>query len=725
MKSFIDLLKKELKLNMGFGILATVYIFFARFLTYFAILSEGIERAAEDSLYATPPGLIAKSYLGTGNFFHPAVVITVAGLFGLLFIHYLHVRKTVDFYHGMPFKKTTVFGVKFLCGIILFMLAYFINLAIMLIVTAYTGLLTLSLIGTAVMTFINGVLGFCLIYSVTMLAGLLTATVMTHIVLAGIFTFIIPLVIGLTEAWFERFFVTYYSTWELDKYIKTSPVAYFTSTCNKNSPSQLLALLTASAVFTAICFIVCKIRKSEAVEISLSFERTVTPLRIFFSVVLGVMGGFVFESMFWHASGNITFTVGMFIIGLVSSVIIQIIFRLDFTAAFKNKKCLLITTVIFAVMLIASFGSAKSYNTYVLSQDKIASAAISILNIQNVEEYRMPIENDEWATNNLSDYNGETTYKLATDTEGLMLDNMNITDSALVNEFLTNITEDYKDGTYDKPYEDASSGDSHTFVSVKVTPKRGRPYYRNYKTDITKHEDVFKKLIASPEYKQGLWPNVYNMDPGEIKCIHVNNNFTFHKDEIFNTDEDLAKRLTEALKKDYDNITPEELLYDDPIAFLLYYNKASDKADDGSGYALPSDSYNSGNVYIYPSFTNSIAVLKELGFKEYTDEEIIANIKHIEISQAKNGFYTDNDYTDKNEIAEIYPCLSWNMQRKPFKNYLSDYLYVDVDSNDGWSSSDTGNRTGTMFGIYIENGPETPDFLKAKANELAEDNETE
>ena len=112
----------------------------------------------------------------------------------------------------------------------------------------------------------HGIFGYTMIYSFCVLAGLLTATVITHIVLASIFTYILPLVIALKEAWFGLFFVTY--MYKADDWIANcSPISYFFVKSTENRGSRyILVFIIVSLIVSAINFGVCILRLRQACQ---------------------------------------------------------------------------------------------------------------------------------------------------------------------------------------------------------------------------------------------------------------------------------------------------------------------------------------------------------------------------------------------------------------------------------------------------------------------------
>ncbi|MCC8097651.1 MAG: DUF6449 domain-containing protein, partial [Eubacterium sp.] len=582
MKEFLKLLKKDLAQNAGFGILAFLYIIFVRLITYIAAVSNIIEYCKTNPDAYTTPTMAAVEYMGTGNIFHMLVPSVLGCCFALLTCYYLHGRKTVDFYHSLPLKRTTIFSVKYLSGIVVFVIGYGLNYIFMLAASLAMGVLTPEAVFAGFTALVNGIFGYTFIYSVGVLAGLLTATIVTHIVMGTILMFILPTVVILWNAWFDMFFSTYVSSVPDSAYC-LSPLVYFcerslTSVYESiNDTKTILIMAAGTIIFTVIDFFVCKARRSEAAGSALAFKWLNAPLRVIFSIISGVIGGFALSYMFNYVN-IISFTLGFLVILVISSLIIEIIFRFDFTAALKNKRCLAVSLVLGIIMIAATCFGAKEYNTYVPKAEKIDSLAVYISDLMTDETYKVksdaasPYFNEELQKT----YEGIQLYEYTSPSD-YIFENMKITDGSFAAEVLSACAEEYEDDSffvrYNEEAEEFVVSDSEgpteiyitseglenekRFINIKCTLKSGRSYCRAYYIDSEKFCDIVSGLVENQEFKRGLWGCFYDMNPEEIKSIQIDNSCNYNEKQQLSLGEGDAQKICEALNSDLLNITFE------------------------------------------------------------------------------------------------------------------------------------------------------------------------
>ncbi|MCD8091078.1 MAG: DUF6449 domain-containing protein [Clostridiales bacterium] len=688
MKEFFKLLKKDLIQNAGFGVLAFLFLVFSRLITYSAVIADAIDSYARYPS-SLAPQYTAVDYMGIGNLFHPIVVSVLACCFALLTCFYLHGRKKVDFYHSLPLKKTTVFGVKYLSGIVMFAFCFGLNTVLMTAVSFGFGVLTPDAVRAGLLAFANGFFGFVFIYSAGVFAGLLTATIVTHFVMGTIVMFILPVLVFMLDWWFDLFYVTYYSSIPGWAYC-LSPLVYFFERCltavydDINNVKMVAVMAAGSAVFTLIDFGVCKLRRSEAAGSALAFKETNEPLRVIFSVICGALGGAVASFMFGF-NEIISFIVGFFIVTAVSSLIIEAIFRLDFAAVVKNKRYFVLSIAAAAVMVGGTLLSIEGYNTYVPKAEKIAEAAVSLPFLQGDEIYR---EKDDdmikyFDNDLLESYSGEQLFTYI-DGETYVFKTMKITDSELLEGLLSACAAEYVDYpviiTYDGEGEFAAGSEEETpeaeviggadgptsifisdisnenqdtviSVNVKCTLKSGRTYHRGYMISYEKIKAVLEELVNSGEYKQGLWGGFYNMNTEEIRAMRVNNNYNFHEPQLVSLGAGEAQKIYDALCKDAENITLSELTNTEPLCQLEFYTS------DIINKISYSNSYQAAGMYVYPSYENTTEVLKSLGVTIYSFEDIAGDIESINISYYGGDTTISAGFTDRDEINEILDCI--------------------------------------------------------------------
>ncbi|MCD8159443.1 MAG: DUF6449 domain-containing protein [Clostridiales bacterium] len=320
----------------------------------------------------------------------------------------------------------------------------------------------------------------------------------------------------------------------------------------------------------------------------------------------------------------ISFTLGFLVILIISSLIIEIIFRFDFTAALKNKRCLAVSLVLGIIMVTATCFGAKEYNTYVPKAEKIDSLAVYIPKLMMDETYKVKSDTPPqyYDEEFLKQYEGAQLYDYISDSD-YIFENMKITDGNFAAEFLSACAEEYEGESlfvrYDGDEEEFAASDSaeteviggddgpteiyitsesseneKQFINIKCTLKSGRSYYRSYYTDLDKFCDIVSGLVENQEFKRGFWGCFYDMNPEEIKSIQIDNSCNYNEKQKLNLGEGDTQKICEALNSDLLNITFEELTTISPICSIIFNTVAI----SGDVYLYPVQAV---SMYIYPS----------------------------------------------------------------------------------------------------------------------------
>ncbi len=668
MKPFLKLLKKELRLSTGYGILAVLFLVFERFLTYYASLSQKIEyyKPAKATLFD-----YAIRYIGF-NGFSAAAVCILSGLLSLLVCNYMHNKKRTDFYQSQPFTKTTVFAVKYLSGIIIFLFAYGVSFLLMIFGSAHLGVLCPDVLLEALEGFVCSAAGFVFLYSIFVCAGILTANIITHFVLAAIFSFIIPALYYLKIIWFKIFFETYYLR-ETAYMLKASPVYYLGSAVFSDSLKPFVIMLAIAAAFTAVSFALVKLRPSEATEKALAFKYTIIPLRIIFSIICGYVGALFLYGIFGEIN-NLFFCVSFVALTAVSSLIIQIIFYFDFSAVFKGKRWLIVSVGASLAISVVTVCCITAYNTFVPNKNNISSVAFSIANFENDEQYYEELPKDYFDGKTENSTEEEERYFDRVYNDEFTLNNMSITDGELAANALEAFSAPYKVPSYSR-FNLVYAGENTTYVKVKCTLKSGRTYYRQYKAAVSECEPVLTELMNNRDYKHGLWCSFYNLAPGDIKSIDVNGVLSNNETDSFSLTEEQSEALFNALDKDLDSTDYKTISETAPLASVELYTASLYKREwtenNRTAYFVSEENYHAANVYIYPSYENTIAELEKIGYTFMSEQEIIDNITKIKFEIYSTLDYPDGLVTEISEsekIAEIYPYTQGSMLCR-MKNY--------------------------------------------------------
>jgi hypothetical protein len=165
----------------------------------------------------------------------------------------------------------------------------------------------------------------------------------------------------------------------------------------------------------------------------------------------------------------------------------------------------------------------------------------------------------------------------------------------------------------------------------------------------------------------------------------------------------LQAQVLAAYEKDYNNLTFDEVLNTYPLGTIEMRTYDSEEYIYGT---MSSNSY-SGDLVIYPSYTNTLKVLNDNGF-DMTFDITVDDVKSLfvdyyEVEEHNEGIYTytssspvlDNvQVTDKEQISTILANIenqnfNWytfsNLLESENKDHYEIYVgYYDSDKNEDW-----------------------------------------
>ncbi len=96
-------------------------------------------------------------------------------------------QQKVDFYHGIPVNRKHLFWANYLNGILIVAVVYGVNLILTLGVTTAYGISPSQLMGTVISGYLLFMLHYAMIYAVTVLAMIMTGSVIVGIFGTAVF----------------------------------------------------------------------------------------------------------------------------------------------------------------------------------------------------------------------------------------------------------------------------------------------------------------------------------------------------------------------------------------------------------------------------------------------------------------------------------------------------------------------------------------------------------
>lgn len=541
------------------------------------------------------------------------ITITGAIICGLSGFFYLHSKKKVDLYHSIPVRREVLFTVSYLNGILIYLVPYIINVILCFIILQINHFMNMEMFITAVSAIGINLLYYTLIYTIVIIAVMLTGNFIISCFGTAVFLLYGPMVTWLKEMFFNDFFRTYYADTNIDtKLAFLSPIGKYFITVNQLSGKltkefswSIITTFVITILFIAFSVFLYQKRPSEAAGKAMTFSISKPVIKFLLVIPISLGGGIVFRSIANRGWGG-WFLFGMIFSFFIAYAIIEIIYNFDIRSAFAYKKQMLSCLGIIAIIACIFQFDLFHYDSFMPEKDEIKSMSVAISGLDGYVQY-YDFESEDYSYMNSDSY---------------QLENMKLTN-------------------YDKAYELAELGMKHTSKSyddefyfnytVKYSLNSGREVYRVYMLTRDESVDIMKNIYANPEYKQVHFQiNQLNSDRiSNISC------YTMLDRKEFGLDAAEKKQLIDIYKEELNLLTLDEVMNESPLASLEIQINRFNRMNE----------YNIIDYYIYPSFEKTIVFLKEHGL-DVTKKVEIKDIKEIRVDNYKAK-------TDENTITEV------------------------------------------------------------------------
>ncbi len=700
---FFKLQKEDLKRRI-WTIALSVLAFFL-FLTVALAISIG----NYDTTYLTKEqiaryleGVIGSQYLLVS-------FITVAGavICGLSSFFYLHSRKKVDLYHSIPVRRELLFAVNFLNGVLIYLVPYIVNVILCFVILQINGYMSTAMFATAFTAVGINLLFYCLIYTLAIIAVMLTGNFIVSCFGTAVFLLYGPVLMGVKIMYCLDFYKTYggdRSDSVIFKFL--SPLGSYYTIINPRElnelqadPASILKTILVTAVLILFSLFLYKKRPSEAAGKAMAFSVSKPVIKFLLVIPAALAGGIIFRQIASNASTG-WFIFGLVFIFIISCGIIEIIYDFDIRSIFNHKKHMLICGAVVAVIVgIFQFDLFK-YDLYIPDKNKIESMSIAVSGLDDNLDY---LEQD--SQGNGFRYTDRDTYQLKY---------MELTDIRAAYTLAGQGIENVKDDG------ETDSQDYFTY-RIKYNLKNGRTVYRNYSLPLEESNGLLKELFASEEFKKGHYP-IFNWDAGDITAISSYNRM---ENKDFGLDEGEKQELLDIYKAELMKLSVDEITAVQPAATVVFWLKEDNTKELRSGRSV--------DYYVYPQFENTISFLKEHGFdpskqagvqdvrsirinnyqsltdksQVYQTEYAVAQTEYAVAAEEVNRTVT---YTDKNKIEVILPYLidsdyCWN-----FRSILN--WEKDMEVRLDLSKDEYGNEES--YNYYFRE--DVPGFVKQAVN---------
>lgn len=701
--SYFNIAKEDMRHRMwmlALSILGSVLSLPVFFLLMNHTFMDRMERYYKDVQHANQYIIRAYTeFVNTYAVIAQAMILIIGALIVAFFgYRYLYSRKMVDLYHSMPIKRTKLFFVNYVNGLLIWLIPMLVSMLLTLVLI-FANLASLNLTSSfgAICQAAGGItirfiLAFLITYHFAQVCVMLCGNIFNAIcstVIGGTVVFALYALIACGYS--EIFFYTYsYNQDEpLYNWSILSPIidAILVLTNEGHTMFIVGSVVSAIVCLIAAWFLYLK-RPSELAEHGIDNKWVQFVLRIITSILAGLAGSLIFiailgeEATAWHLFGAIL--VGVFTFGVLNCV-----FHMNFRSFFTHKLEML-GTVIFTCLIIFAFkGDWFGYDEYIPDKEDIAYASI------NFYDY--------------TDQNGYWWYEDEDD-----IPQMKYTNVDIIYNMLATVTDEAHQGEIEENY---------TNVSVEVTLQNGRTFCRSYRA-LENDIEVFRPIIESSEYQAAAYAfSTGNTEyPDEIS-LYTN----LQGSSGIITDDAQIKQIVDAYRADFaEHSTMEELgkglslgeinirksvneysyLSYTPIIWSHYTRTIKTINELFPDLAFTNENVTITSLDIEQSFDNrfpSDVLYSYFGIEGYEDydtycDKILNTSEEIEASA--------NEYSEQTAVYELVlndPAeLRKYMDIFHFANYNEYFFFLDEDEY--VHAGEAITSTGHQVSCYVKKG---------------------
>lgn len=525
-----------------------------------------------------------------------ALICAVSG-FGYLFS-----KRKVDFFHSLPVKRETLFAVRYINGVLIYLVPYLAMVLVSILIMTFTGNMRAVVFPIVLGGLVVHLLGYLAIYTTFILCVTFVGNIVVFFAVSG-WTFGITAVTLLVYNWFEEQFFNTYS-YMADSFterlysLRFLCPGYFyiyTVDANGNIGWLLLQELIFAAVLTAITLFVYRARPSDGAGKAITFPILKPVIRVSVELLAGALMGMMFHDMADRSYGVPAWMIFGVILGVVlSHMLVQSIFHFDVRKCFAGKwsmgVCAVTAIAFVLVMRYDTFG----YDTYLPKEKKIESVAVELTGF---DRYR-------------NNYRYTGSYIAWTNE----LELMELTDINRVYPYLESLISDNE-----HYWAQRENGNTPTSMRVNVAYRleNGKTIYREYRVEGIR-EDLFAPVFESLEYKEAHYSDIYTIPESFVESI-----VAIHAMNVLQMNLSAGERaeFMTILRRELSAQTLKEKLNMLPVAVLNLTALDRTPQYDSDGIAMDVTYDYKTELPIYPSFTETLNFLKERGFDPDDDYE--------------------------------------------------------------------------------------------------------
>ncbi len=663
----VSLLKENLKRKVWAIALISLILFFV-FPIGLALIAQSIRvnyRSIADiaEIYERE----ALNWLSMDSGMMITLMIMFAVLLGCNSFSYLHTKKRVDFYHGLPIPREVIYVVNWVSGAIIVGVPYIIMLTLGVFVAVFNGLPIGVAVSTAAIGMCFHMLYFKLIYSLVIVAVILTGNMIIGLLGSVFLTFLVPMGTALIEGIIQLSFDTYYSygmgeVW--DKLYRISPITDYIISVTNGEPegvTHYLLVVGSVLVFFIVGGWLHKVRNSEMAGKAMAFEVSKmifgTLITIYVSLFFGLMFYSMTESTAWSVFGVVCGAI-------ISHCILQIIYHFDFKRLFAAKRHGVIVIAVSVLIFLGIKIDLIGYDSYIPEKDEIQSMAMNGGGLNGwVVSYGTPLNHGDYGWNYMDD-------------RDYVFEWMEVTE-------FDNMYELAKKGIAAQHTNDSYDNEVERF-EIKYELKNGRSVYRVYTLPLGEAKELLVEIFSQNEYKYGAFP-VFNKEPDNIANIYTGNGDSTVL--IENLSQEDRSEILSTYQEEFYELTYEQASKESAVGILYFETFEQEVMIDR--IQENSNSYNpllEEKNPVYPSFVKTLALLESYGITMDSKVEA-ADILQIQFDSWELGL-ASNEYNQIviDQVDEV-KAFGAVLDREIFYQFVigndHEVIFVEIVKKDG------------------------------------------
>ena len=617
---------------------------------------------------------------------------------------YLYSGKKTDFYHALPLKRSEMFAERVITGLIYYVVPYIVMEFLMICIGAARGFFSLKIMGMAVkMSGLHLLIYLTVYFSIVLIICVTGNMLMGVLCLGGMYLYGIALDI-LMQSYGDAFLQTFAGgrRYGIFRFLVNyaSPETLVLSMLNEYAYGNAGGLVAAVAVLTVVlAFLSWQAfarKPSESAGRSMVYQWVAVLIKFMVVVPVGLGVGWIFYTFTTGKSSLIWWGFGLILGTVVSHGLIETIYHMSFQKFFARKIQIVVAGVLVACCALIYQKDLLHFDSYIPKQEEIVSVNINTSAFDQ-DYYEVVSKTDDGKFFDFVDNNKWDDARMA------FSDENGIGDQTYA--ALKNIVDNSSNGA------DINDRVYSYVTCVKYTLKSGRVVYRNYWA-----KSEYLKLLVSGLYEEeNLKEMKFSLLDLDEQYLHqlILTDASGNGYNIFQNDKKKMSELLEALRKDVEKASADDFLHAPEIKIDFAYKLPVKRSVTAM---VPGQSEESGNYVdwvlgIYPSFKNTLAILKETGYPLTIDE--------LKINKIMLTYNAYDEYLGEQPLEEVtyenpedIAILKKAMVSK-FNGYFGDDVEIStgVDVN---ASTDQGDVM-TTFGLELS---ELPDFVQEKLAEL-------